>query len=348
MRVTQFRKLLVCAWLMAGILSLSDLARASVSEEILEEGRLQCLQRGTQPLQVSQADMENERERHPSYMRVQLEFRYSDQPPVVTLLVNTAQERVHDKVLAYLAQYRLPCLGDGGPLTVTQEFHFDPLAGADGKPLREVALARDPKRACVVMPKEGPDVPRSISAGVAKVLIEATFSGDGNAEPEVKVLHADGRMFERSVRANLADYRMPCRKAGDKPFRFRQTFTFAADATPARFTSPLMSLSSFLGSIRDITQKRAYFDFATMACPFRVQWEALRPVQANEARSVGAPNANRAEFLAWLGSLELALTDKQTRALLGESVVIDVPCGVLNLDPKSAAAPAIAASAAGA
>jgi hypothetical protein len=273
-------------------------------------------------------------------MRVKLEFRQPDQAPVVEILANTAQAAVHDKVLKYLSQYRLPCLGangDGGPVIATQEFHFDPLGDADGKPLRLVGIASDPARACLVMPKWGPEAPKFVGSGIAKVLIEASFTGDGASAPEVKILHSDNRKAERSVLENLAEYRMPCRKTGDKPFTFRQNFTYAVgEAQAAKFTEPLMALPRFLGSVRGIKQQSAYFDFSTMGCPFRVQWELRRPVQDNDARTEGAPNPNRAEFLAWLQGLELDLSAKQTRALLGESVLLDIPCGVLDLRPSEA------------
>lgn len=316
--------------------------------EIKDDSALQCLQRGTEPLKVTPEDIEATQGRHASYMRVKLEFRAPDHAPVVEVMANTAQGRVHVAVLKYVDQYRLPCLGqtNKGPVTATQEFHFDPVGGADSKPLHLAENSFDPMRACLVLPHRPMQIQMDRASskklwergvGVAKVIVEMRFTGDAASRPEIKTLYADSSAFERSVRDHLADYSMPCRKAGDAPYAFRQTFTFAINKDlTAKFSADVMPLQQFLTSVRGIKQQKVFFDLNTMSCPFQVRWEQLRPVQSNDARSVGKYDANREEFLFWLRSLELELNAKQSRALLGESVILHVPCGQLELPPKEA------------
>jgi len=314
--------------------------------EIADNSALQCLQRGTEPLKLTPEDIETAQGRHASYMRVKLEFRAPDQAPVVEVMANTARGRVYVAVLKYLDQYRLPCVGETskGPVTATQEFHFDPVGGADSKPLHLAENSLDPRRACLVLPHRPIQTQMDRATfkklwdrgvGVAKVIVEVRFTGDAASRPEIKTLHSDASSFERSVRDHLADYSMPCRKAGDAPYAFRQNFTFAINKDfPAKFSADVLPLQHFLTSVRDIQKQKVFFDLNTMACPFQVRWEHLRPVQSNDARSVGKHDANREEFLFWLRSLELELSAKQSRALLGESVFLDVPCGVLELRPE--------------
>ena len=299
---------------------------------------LQCLQRSAEPLRLTAEQLSKERGLTPTYLRVKLLFQQPDQPPVVEVLANTARQEVHKAVLQYLSHYRLPCL-QGQPLTATQEFLFHPLSDPEGKPLRVSDLSEDTQRACLVMPTSSPDVSMTGQrrSGVVKVIAEARFTGDGESPPTVTLLQSNRGGSERQAVLNyLSEYRMPCRKAGDRPFSFRQIFTYAYDnAQVAKFAEPIVPLTRFLGAMRGIQTQRVFFDFKTMDCPFRVEWEHMQPLRSNMARSIGSRNQQRAEFLAWLSSLELDLSDKKIRALTGASQIVEVPCGELNLKPAS-------------
>lgn len=299
---------------------------------------IQCLTKAAGPLPVSEQQMRESRGDHATYLRVKLAFDRPDQAPKVEVLANTVNEVVHDEVLKYLASYRLPCLGVR-TVEAIQEFHFSPLGTAEGKPLRAAAMASDPVGNCLIMPKRNPDVPNlgSRYAGtVSKVFIEARFDGGGQIGPQTKIIYSDApAALSDEVLAYLADYRMPCRRAGDKPFAFRQRFTFAYDETkPAHFKTSQLSLQQFLGSVQGWRERPAFFDLASMACPFQVEWTAMKPIETNEVRELGPSDPNRAEFLAWLRTMELKLNPKLTKQLLGETLVIDVPCGKLDLQPS--------------
>lgn len=300
---------------------------------------IQCLTRATGPLAVSEQMMRENRGEHATYLRVKLAFDRPDQAPKVAVLANTVNESVHDEVLKYLASYRLPCLGTRA-VEAIQEFHFSPLGTAEGKPLRAAAMSSDPVENCLVMPKRNPDVPNlgSRYAGtVAKVFVQATFDGGGQVGPQTKIIFSDAPgAVDNEVLAYLADYRMPCRSSGDKPFAFRQRFTFAYDdSKPAHFKASQLSLQQFLSSVQGWRERPAFFDLASMACPFQVEWTTMRPVASNEVRELGPSDPNRAEFLAWLRTMELKLNPKLTKQLLGETLVIAVPCGTLDLQPSA-------------
>ncbi|MDC8770368.1 hypothetical protein [Roseateles albus] len=299
---------------------------------------IQCLTRAAGPLPVSEQLMRENRGDHATFLRVKLSFDRPDQAPKVEVLANTVNEAVHDEVLKYLASYRLPCLGSQAVVAI-QEFHFSPLGTAEGKPLRAAALTSDLVRNCLVMPKRNPDAPNlgpKYAGAIAKIFIQASFDGDGQVGPQTKIIYSDAPgALENEILAYLADYRMPCRNSGDKPFAFRQRFLFSYDGTkPAHFKTSELSLKQFLGSVQGWQERPAFFDFASMACPFQVEWTAMRPVESNGVRELGSSDPNRAEFLAWLRNMELTLNPKLTKQLLGETLVIDVPCGKIDLQPS--------------
>ena len=72
-----------------------------------------------------------------------------------------------------------------------------------------------------------------------------------------------------------------------------------------------------------------------MNCPFQVAWTLGKPAVENRVGEVGAPDLNRAEFLGWLASLEMDVQGQPYEQMVGQTVIVNVPCGNLNLAPKS-------------
>ena len=95
-----------------------------------------------------------------------------------------------------------------------------------------------------------------------------------------------------------------------------------------------------------IREVEAEFDLKTMNCPFKVNYEIYGPHLPNEVRTGGKPDPNRVAFLKWLAERQINFkNEKQANDLFGATLQINVPCGVLSLHSKSAAAPSAAAAA---
>lgn len=327
------------AWFI-GLIVAAHCQPARAIEAVADESAsqaLQCLQRRAKPPQYPEADLQQRRS-STGFMRVKLDFVGPDKPPKVEVLANTASERIQDEVLDYIASYRLPCMKpEFGAITAVQEFIFDALATPEGKPLRLTEESAG-KSACLVMPRRAPEPPsRSLDRGSVNVIIQARFAGDGQQPPMVRIIHSDAsRAVEQMVTDYLAEYRMPCRQNGDRPYAFEQQFMLNFDgAARVTFKEKQMPLGRFLASVKAIQEQQVYFDLNSMACPFQLDWSFMQPVAPNRVHQVGKPDLNRVEFMAWLETLDLNLPARQAKSLIGDRLVIDVPCGVLDLKKKT-------------
>lgn len=271
-------------------------------------------------------------------VRVLLTFERAEAAPRVQVLANSATEAMQDEVFDYLKTYRLPCLQAGAHAVISvQEFVFDRDATVQVSVVRSVPGATPAGTACVVMPRNRPD---SIMARtenmVAKTLLRIRFDGDGDQPPHIDVLYSNaGARVQQGIRDYVAEYRMPCRKPDDLPFYIEQMHMFTQGAKPSKFKEPIVPLDKFMGWVKGANEMRAFFDFDTMACPFRVTWTLRRPHLPNKARvqSQESTDPNRVEFLHWLGGLELTLDERAAERLFDESMGINIPCGQFKLEP---------------
>lgn len=269
-------------------------------------------------------------------MRVLLHFRRPDAAPDIAVLLNTAREDMQDEAYRYLRGYRLPCLQpEDGVVDAVQEFSF---SNADRPPVSlppERGPDQGPDR-CLVMPRNDAQVHLGFSSvGVEHVLAKTVFTGDGQAAPEVKLVFSTGdNRLEQAVREQLAQYRMPCRQAGMRPQTFRQLFSmYPKGVRRYVFERDTYDLVGFLNLTRDTPARAAYFDFNTMNCPFKVQYQVWGQGLPNEAWVAGErANPNRQPFLAWLAGLSLQTqSDKQALDLFGSHLQIEIPCTDMDL-----------------
>ncbi|MDI4634872.1 hypothetical protein J7U46_17555 [Pelomonas sp. V22] len=288
---------------------------------------LSCLSRREKPPSYPSGD----ERRHTGLLRVQLKFVAPDKPPLVEPLANTASESMQDVVYDYLRSYRLPCMAPGQePVVAVQEFRFDRDPGS----LHALEQRPELAASCLVMPRQGPEgISSYIEQKVSKVLVVASFEGDGSEPPKVDIIYSNGSSrVEGVVRDYVASYRMPCRRAGDRPYRFQQSFIQTlGNAKPAGFRQREVDLPNFLASLKDIAKQTVSFDFKTMSCPFALEWISMQPARANQVRELGRRDPNRAIFLAWLASQELKFSGRVVEQLMGETLRIEVPCGYLQL-----------------
>ena len=294
---------------------------------------LSCLQRPSKPLEFP----ERHKLDHASGMtRVKLLFEKADAKPRVEVLANTAREDMQDLVFGRLAEYRLPCLTpEDGVVSAVQEFNFN---NTDREPLAMEDEAQ--ALSCLVMPREGMVIIDNGGRKVEHLMLSMVFDGDGEKPPKVDIVYStNSKLLQRAAVNFASEYRMPCRSKGDKPRRISQPFVYRPSGVSMyALKREGFSLMEFLAMTEGIREVEANFDLNTMHCPFKVDYELYSPHQPNEVRTGGKPDPNRAAFLQWLSERQIAFeNDKQARDLWGSTLQINVPCGVLKLEPRSAA-----------
>jgi hypothetical protein len=295
---------------------------------------LTCLTQPAKPPRLP----DSARERHlggTGQMRLALTFERPDAPPQVQLLFNSATQAMQDEALDHLKAYRLPCLPAGASARLVRDVVFDREATPPvvvGPP----QLARGaPGRNCIVRPRSEPETLRTeAEAHISKTLVLLHFEGDGEQPPRVEVLYSSATDdVKRHILDYLAQYRAPCRQAGDRPLAVEQSFVFLRGARPATFKEPRVGLDKFMTWVRGAEALQADFDFGTMGCPFRIKWQSRQPHLRNVAWVPASTptHPGRGPFLAWLGTLQLKLTDAAAEQLFTADLDIDVPCGRLQL-----------------
>ncbi len=312
------------------------LARAEDSPSPDQRGTLSCLVKTAADLKLDAAPPQLDPRGLPSYVRLRMQFERADQPPVIEVLASTAGEALRAAVLAHVAGYRLPCLKER-PVAAFQEFQFAPDLPPDGGPLLVTAGSASTHASCLVPPPQPFDPPTDRPGQLLKALVLLSFSGDANAPPGVRVVktNADER-FSKSVVKHVEGTRAPCRKAGDWPLYAEQMFVvrYGGDQVkPARFTKERVSLSEFLGYMPDARARHVFFDLDTMHCPFTLQWTLNQPWARNQVGEVGGRDPNREALVDWLARLHSGLKPELMEQLVGASLLVDVPCGPLEIKP---------------
>jgi hypothetical protein len=307
---------------------------SSVETDGRAQRLLQCLlpARGA----VSDVDYPEEllRRHDDGIVRVRLEFDRPDQPPAIAVLFSTAVE-LTDVVRRRLYAYRLPCLPRGEqPVVAVQEFVFDP---GDGRAkFRSMPLSiQDTDENCRLVQSQ---VPVTYTAEAAargeegNVVVRSVYARPGPPS-EVTVLNRIGsRSLERTARDAAMRDDVECRDAGARewPLRAVRSFSFRMEGSADKVFNAL-SLRDFLGHVKDLASHRVRFDLTTMGCPFEVDVSVFQPYAANGVGVVGAHDPNRSGFLSWLKELSLRIPPETEKFVVGRTIRVSVPCGVLDL-----------------
>lgn len=254
--------------------------------------------------------------------RVRLTFDRADEKPQVEWTYVSAGEPFQRAVLDWIAQYRLPCLdAAAGPVIAVQEFQFVPGDGRkviDGK-LRGSGPLIPP---CLVGAETLLDSPGESGTVVAS----ATFVGP-SGPPRVEINFQSGPRLGRAVRQHMEAWRMPCLT---RTLTLQQTYNFRYEGERrSRFGDT--TLQTFLASVLGIEKQHVRFDFSTMSCPFEVQFVFFQPFLPNGVGEIERTDPNRREFLEWLKGVELDLKPSLRKQMIGETMTISVPCGVVDL-----------------
>jgi hypothetical protein len=266
-------------------------------------------------------------------VRVSLTFTGPDSAPKLETIFNSGGEAFIDAVSTFAKSYRLPCMAAGAaPLVGMQEFQFVP---DDGRKVIYGALREHPKATRALQCVTGmrpPDYPGTTFGPRPEgtVVVKLTFV-DGNSPPQPTVWSDGGspRLAAAVLRA-VERYRMPCLSAGDGPLTTMQSFQFLmSDST--RYVLKDLSLRQFVAIVDKLDQQKVRFDFSTMGCPFDVRLRLFQPHGPNSVGEVERADLNRREFIEWLKSVSLKLPRNAARQVIGDSLTISVPCGVLDL-----------------
>jgi hypothetical protein len=268
-------------------------------------------------------------------VRVQLEFREPDRAPRVTLLRRSDVRALDDVVTSYVAQYRVPCMDTAnGPVTLLREFAFDP----DGRSRVMASAPRDgadPARAtqlsCIRHTVAGskPVYPRSSLRNQEQgvLLVNLRFAAPDQPPAVEYVAASPHRSLRNSVDDYAAGLRMPCLHRGTVEMLSAYRFVLSGGARTVLRDSTLIN---FLRTGKDLA-KPVFFDFNKMSCPFDVRLTYSQPFARSVARQLDTTDPARAPLLEWLEGVTLKFSDAQQLEAFGQSMIVSVPCGRLDL-----------------
>ena len=279
----------------------------------------------------------------PGRVLVELIFTTPDRRPEVKVLEHGGSDDFVDAVRQHVNDLRVPCLEHADiPVRLRQEYLFRPTerGALSAAPVDTADAARQRMVACVVKAAPEPDYPlQALRQGVqGRLLVRMKFTG-ADQPPQVTVLaRPASAVFTPAASAWAAKFRMPCHSGGPVTGEWLLLYRLK-DATSYGFRE--LSLKQFVGAIRDIETQRVFFDFNTMNCPFNVRLTYMQPYLRNGVREIEAREPARQPFLDWLSKASLKLTERNLDAVFGDSVVLTVPCGKIDLDGPSAPLPTL-------
>jgi len=270
-------------------------------------------------------------------VRAKLRFASTDQPPRVEVFTNTGGEPFADAVQAHLAAYRVKC-ATALNRQLVQEFQFVPATRAVVPSVLRTNRESVDESTCERVIPPTPNYPHARTMDGAprvdrrsfgNVLLRLTFEGSG--EPGVIVIHDGGasRFVETAVK-HATGYRLICADAAAYPIIATIPYKFMMEGDSPPEFKPI-SLTGLLRAVDRLESQSAYFDFASMTCPFQIAVYPLQPTYKNIVVNQSGHFDDRREFFAWLEGLTLKLPPDTAEYLKGRAVSVTVPCAVLNL-----------------
>ena len=269
---------------------------------------------------------------------VELIFTTPDRRPEVKVMENDGDDDFVDAVRQHVNRFRVPCLENADiPVRLRQEYLFrhTERGALSAAPVDTADASRQRMLACVDKATPEPDYPlQALMQGVqGRLLVKLKFTGPDQA-PEVTVVSRPAsEVFTPAARRWAAKFRMPCHSGG--PVTTEWLLLYRLE-NAASYGFRDLSLKQYVGAIRDIETQRVFFDFNTMNCPFNVRLTYMQPYLPNGVREIQAREPARQPFLDWLSKTSLRLTERHLDAVFGDSVVLAVPCGKIDLHPQSA------------
>ena len=319
------------AWNLMGFAQAQDAAPQAKPQP--PEAR--CLVKPTKPLKYPDRAKEF---RDSGILRAKLTFKNPDQAPKVTILAWSGSHDMVEAAEDYLWGYRLPCLQEGRTVELEQEVVFNALAVEGDSTVSRSSVwdcLRTPDPFYYTMDMQTGT--HFAQKARSNVLFELAFEAP-DKPPKIKVIYNSApRSFRDAAEANVKDYRLPCMKPADPPqimhwvYRFSTSNEGIGSGSGNDLALKDLGLATFMRAVKDVDKVHVKFDLDTMACPFQVKFRAYQPVIANGVSEVGDRVPTRKPFLEWLESLSMSLNKGQFESLMGAQMVIDVPCGTIEL-----------------
>lgn len=309
--------------------STSALAEGPVLES--SESALRCLVAPS--ADKLRYDKEAIKEKIGGLVRVRLTFEGPDAAPEVEITYTSVDDELVATVLDRVKSYRLPCLRSGDtPLVATQEFKFDPRDGRKVFWNGVVTQQEDSQKKllhCLTGAKNIVEYPLG-ARGVGVVFANFTFT-DPHLPPAVQIVFDGGNgAFAQAVREYSSSLRLPCMTQVDAPIKAFQQFRFLFEGSRLSRLEDT-TVAAFVGAIEKPELQHVRFDFTTMSCPFEVLFILRQPYLPNDVGEVESPDPNRRDFVNWLRGVNLRLPERTLRQVLGDSMMITVPCAILDL-----------------
>lgn len=273
--------------------------------------------------------------RQSATLEVELAFNAADGAPEVNVLRNSGSKGFESPVREFVSRYRMPCLPAGQRWTLRQEFVFDP---SDRRPVywfdptSEDRARTRVARACLTRVEGAPKLEypaRALRAEVSgNVFVRLRFESP-SAPPKATIIEgAQFRDLAGAVLDYVSAFRLPCYGGVPTTVTNEYRFRFEGDAI-TRLND--MTLRGLLRFVKGLDKATVYFDFGRMGCPFDLRVTLWQPHSANDVGEVGAVHPERRHFIEWMQRQQLDLDARTQNKVLGGSLTVSVPCGVLDL-----------------
>lgn len=344
---------------MAGLRGLLALAAcllggpAAAQQAVLEPSAAQlCLSHGGAKGEQPEYPLIAFKEGRPGRVTMALRFTGPNLRPAVTVLAKEGNAETIDSfvesVERFVRAYRVPCLAaNAAPVELVFDFVFRPNDRQVHwrKPQDADADAQRVQLACLVHQsgEKGPAYPYdALRLNVqGRVLLRLRFEA-ADQPPVAEVLTREQagaglnsrrglRLLAAPLEQWAAGYRLPCYQG--RPLTTTLTFVYRIEGEAYGF-KPGLTLPTLLPMVSGIARQRLDFDTTRMACPFDVQLQYLRPLQANWVAEVGSPDPARRPLLDWLAQIELKVAETALDSVFADTALITVPCMKINLNPQ--------------
>jgi len=272
--------------------------------------------------------------KYEAVVRVRLVFADADSAPKANVFHNLGPEAMSNAVLEYVRNYRLLCMAAGAePVVATQEFHFT----LEGRKIVYGGLRDDPARktviTCLAGDERRPEYPRDLKGRrlpQGNVIVRLRFSTPSDPPTATILTDAGSPVLRRMVLDHVERYRMPCLSSSGKPIEAMRTFFFRQEGAK-QYTLNDLTLQQFVDGLDKLEQQRVRFDFSSMNCPFDVRLNLYQPFAKNSVGEIDHADPNRREFIEWLRGVALKLPEAAAPQIIGQSMIVSVPCGMLDL-----------------
>jgi hypothetical protein len=265
---------------------------------------------------------------------VELVFVAPDAEPRMTLRNSELVfAELIDAVRTHVKRLRVPCMVPGRPVTLLQTYVFTP---NDGRrvvahlPTDPAQLAQRQLLPCmthvdrVTRPNYPTRARREEFEGKVALRLRFTLP---DASPTVEQLAPEGSNALTHEAVSFArGLRLPCLQ--DEPVQVDQIYVFKLDGGQRTVLKPLTLQQ--LVQAADKPQS-VYLDLDSMACPFDLHWRYYQPHAPNAVREFETSNPARRPLLDWLSLLKLNLPPATNTAVLGDTTVVGIPCGKVDL-----------------